>query len=438
MPAPSPSLPGRHPAAFALYAGGAAFLTYFCMYAFRKPFSAATYAGQQLFGLDYKVLLATVQVAGYMTSKIIGVRFISQLPPHRRAATLLGLVAAAEAALVLFGLVPYPYQFVFLFFNGLPLGLVWGLVFGFLEGRRLTEVLGAFFAASVIMASGVVKTAGRLLLGGGVPESWMPALTGLLFTPPLLLGVYMLTRLPPPTPADVAERMARPPLPAAARRRFFRAFRPGLVALVLTYAVLGAFRDYRDNFAVELWQAAGMGSATAFAGTESLITLLVLALVGSLALVKDHRRALLLNYGLLAAGCGLLLATTAGYAAGRLGGQHLLLGSGLGLFMGYLPFQCLTFERLIALLQRRCNVGFLFYLADASAYVGSVGVMVGKSLLWPGDWLSFYLPFARLTAGLGLALGGFACLYFARRTRPRPGLWRQRFRFHLRPWPLHT
>ena len=39
---------------FASWAIAAAFSTYFCMYAFRKPFAAASYEGAKFFGTDDK------------------------------------------------------------------------------------------------------------------------------------------------------------------------------------------------------------------------------------------------------------------------------------------------------------------------------------------------------------------------------------------------
>ena len=41
---------------FSIYCITAAFSTYFCMYAFRKPFSAGTYSDLSLWGIDYKIL----------------------------------------------------------------------------------------------------------------------------------------------------------------------------------------------------------------------------------------------------------------------------------------------------------------------------------------------------------------------------------------------
>jgi hypothetical protein len=59
-------------ALFALYCISAAFITYCSMYAFRKPFTAGLYEGLSLWGVDYKIVLITTQVLGYMLSKFIG------------------------------------------------------------------------------------------------------------------------------------------------------------------------------------------------------------------------------------------------------------------------------------------------------------------------------------------------------------------------------
>src|SRR5215470_4490322 len=76
----------------------AAFGSYFCMYGFRKPFSAAGYEEFTLLGLSYKSVLVTSQALGYMLSKFIGIRVISEMPPSRRIRALMLLVGAAQAA----------------------------------------------------------------------------------------------------------------------------------------------------------------------------------------------------------------------------------------------------------------------------------------------------------------------------------------------------
>ncbi len=94
----------------------AVFLTYSAMYAFRKPLSAATFDGQVLWGISYKVILVITQVLGYLTAKFIGIKVIAELSKEKRFWLLIGLIATAELALVLFALTPYPYGFVWIFF----------------------------------------------------------------------------------------------------------------------------------------------------------------------------------------------------------------------------------------------------------------------------------------------------------------------------------
>ncbi len=239
----------------------AAFSTYFSMYAFRKPFTVGTFeGGVEIPGLppiDLKILLIIAQVCGYCLSKFLGIKVISEMTPGRRALALLGAIGTAELALLAFAVLPAPYNAIAMFVNGLPLGMVWGLTFGFLEGRRTSEALGAGLSASYILASGAVKSVGKWVLDLGVPEAWMPFATGLMFAPGLVLCVWMLAAMPPPSAEDEALRTRREPMDAAARKRFFLSFVPGLLSLTTLYVLLTAYRDFRDNFAREIWDALG-------------------------------------------------------------------------------------------------------------------------------------------------------------------------------------
>lgn len=155
---------------WAIWAVAAAFGTYFCMYGFRKPFTAASFSGTAVWGVDFKTAAVLAQVLGYMASKFIGIKVISETPPQRRARTILVVIVLAEAALLLFGAIPRPWNAACLFLNGLSLGMVFGLVLGFLEGRRLTEALTAGLCASFILADGVAKSVGSWLLHLGLAE----------------------------------------------------------------------------------------------------------------------------------------------------------------------------------------------------------------------------------------------------------------------------
>ena len=69
---------------FILWAGGTALLSYSLVYALRKPFTAAEFEGLQVWGMDYKIAVSIIQLVGYVCSKLLGIKFISELKPEGR------------------------------------------------------------------------------------------------------------------------------------------------------------------------------------------------------------------------------------------------------------------------------------------------------------------------------------------------------------------
>ncbi|MFN0067874.1 MAG: DUF5690 family protein [Limisphaerales bacterium] len=421
-------------AGFALFAAAAAFLTYFSMYAFRKPFAAAKFSDESFLGTEValKTALVIAQVIGYACSKYLGIKVCSEATPGRRAATLVLLVLAAELALVLFGLLPGGWKVVAIFLNGLPLGMVWGLVVGYLEGRRCSDVLLAGLCASFILSSGVVKDVGRALINaqgwlgatfGPVSESWMPAVTGLLFLPLFLVSVWLLQQLPPPGPEDIAARAERFPMAAVDRRRFLRSFLPGMVLLIGTYLLLTAYRDYRDNYQVEIFDGLGYGSdgdASLITRAEMLVAAGVIASLAFLNLFRDNRRGLLAALGVMIAGMIVLLAGTAAWRAGWVNGFWWVVLTGLGSYLAYVPYNAMLFDRLVASTRFAGTAVFAIYVADAVGYTGSVAVQLYKDLgRAQTSRLAFFEDLTWVLGGGGAVALAAAWVYFARRTRAK-------------------
>lgn len=404
----------------------AAFGAYFCMYAFRKPFSAGTYSDVALWGLGYKTILVTAQVMGYMVSKFLGIKVVAEVHPRRRVALLLGLIAAAEGALFLFGITPPPFNFVWLFFNGLPLGMVFGLVLGFLEGRRHTEALAAGLCTSFIVADGVTKSAGAFLVSAGVSEYWMPFAAGLLFAPPLLLFAWMLSRVPAPSARDVAARSERAPMPAEERRRFFHRYSLGLTLLVLTYLLITVVRSIRADFAPEIWGALQVSvPADVFARSEMVVAMGVMLLNGSAVFIRNNRRAFFAGLSLALAGMLLLGASLVGLRAGMLSPFTFMVLHGLGLYLPYIAVHTTLFERLIAMTRDRGNIAYLMYLADAFGYLGYVAVLLARTALKPTEtFLSFFVTLSWVVTVTCVLLVIPCWRYFAAHpaTREKSGL----------------
>ncbi len=363
----------------ALWCVIAAFGSYAAMYGFRKPFTAGSYFDMAS-GASMKVWFVTAQVLGYTVSKFVGIKVISEMRRERRVITLFALIAIAELALVLFAIVPVPYKAICLFLNGLPLGMVFGLVLGFLEGRRLTEFFVAGLCASFILADGMTKTVGGWLLELGTSEFWMPCVAGLVFVGPLGLFVWMLQKIPIPTADDVIARSERTPMTGRDRMTMFRRQGVGLLFVVLAYVLITVLRSIRADFAPEIWLGMGYGQLPSlFTYSEMWVALGVIVANSLLVLVRDNRSALLTAMMLSIGSLGMAGVAILVFRSGGLPAFPFMVLLGLGMYVPYVAVHTTVFERLIALTRERGNMGFLMYFADAVGYLGYTTVMLGHS-----------------------------------------------------------
>lgn len=404
----------------ALLAAIAAFCVYTAMYAYRKPFTAAGYSGFNFLNIDYKIWLIIAQTAGYTLSKFLGIRFIAELKKKGRFSIILKFIFISWIALLLFAIVPAPYNIIFLLVNGFPLGIIYGLVFSYLEGRRTTELLGAVLATSFIFASGFTQSVGKyVLINWEVNEFWMPYITGLIFFIPLLFFTWLLDKTPPPTTTDIKLRTERLPMNKTERRNFIYTFLPGLVMLIVTYIMLTVLRDYRSNFASEIWNELELGKdAAIFTKSELPASLIVLLLMSLLVLIKSNIKALLINHVLIITGFFISLGCTVFYTYGYINPFWWMTLTGVGLYMGYVPFNCMLFERLIASFRYVSTAGFIIYVADAFGYLGSDVILLVKNF---GNvslsWTSFFIDMVFVISLTGIVLTSLSALYFHKKYR---------------------
>src|SRR5687768_3922651 len=325
---------------FTLYASITAFCLYTCVYAFRKTFTAATFEGLSYSGVSYKVWLITFQVVGYGLAKFAGIKIISELHANARASGILLMVTIAALSWFFFAIVPPPYNLIFLFANGFPLGMVWGMVFGYMEGRRMTEVLGAALSVSFIFSGGLCRTVGGFLMRDwGVSEFWMPFVASAVFALPLLIFLWLVDKIPPPSAVDEALRTKRQPMDKLERKKFLRTFLPGIVLFVLVYMLLTAFRDFRENFSSDVWKTLGYGNSPAiFTRTETPVSLAVLFIMGSIMFIRNNKMALMVNHLIIMAGMILIGISTILFENKNIDAPLWMVLIGTGLYMGYVPF----------------------------------------------------------------------------------------------------
>jgi hypothetical protein len=359
----------------------AAFGTYFCMYGFRKPYTAADYEGYFLWGIGYKTVLVSSQIIGYALSKFIGIKVISELGTQNRTKILIGFILFAQLMLIFFGLVPPEFGIIFLFLNGLPLGMVYGIVQSYLEGRKMTEALIAGLCISFILADGFTKTVGSSLLQEGISPFWMPGIAGFLFIFPTFIFIWMLTKIPPPTTEDEAHRVKRKPLSSKERMLMLKQYGLGIFFIGIAFLLITLLRSFRADFALEIWKGLHYeGIPSIFIYSELWIALGIIISHALIVLIKSNRKAFFFSLILCNLGFGLILLALFSEWKGMDGFWFMVL-SGLGIYIPYVTIHTTVFERFIATFRQEGNIGFFMYLVDSMGYFGYVFLLFSKELI---------------------------------------------------------
>lgn len=399
----------------------AAFGCYFCVYGFRKPFTAGTYEEQFFMGIHWKSILISSQIAGYMLSKWCGIFFVSSITWEKRAKAIIISIVIAELALLGFGLVPKPYNLIFLLLNGLPLGMIFGYIQGFLEGKKNTELFIAALGSSFILADGVSKSVGVSLLNWGVAENWMPFAAGLIYALPFLFFVWMLTQIPRPTAEEVADRAERQPMTQKDRIQLVKQLWPGIIAISLLYLFAALLRGIRSDFAPEIWHYLGYeGVPSIYSQTEIWVTVGILVINGSLVLIKRNYLAFFISLSAIATGY-LLLVIAGLWGVNSMNSFWLIVLTGFGIYLPYLTITTSVFERLIAITRHKANIGFLMYIVDSVGYLGYNVLLIAAGFIFP-NWNLPQLFFSWITilgfAGLALSAGSW--IYFTKKLSRNP------------------
>lgn len=404
---------------FTLYGSLVSFSCYFAMYAFRRPFTAANYEGLFWNGtqLDLKTALVLAQLLGYMTSKWIGIKYVSEAIRGRVWLHLMGMITVAQFTLLLFAVLPTNWKPVAMFLNGLPLGVIWGLVVSYLEGRSTSDFMMTGLCTSFIIASGVVKDAALIAMGMGFDQFWAPAAVGAAFYPIFGLCVWLLNQLPKPTEAEKVEKTERPAMTTQDQIDFVKYLWPGLVVLWFGVMCLTAYRDYRDTFSAELLKDLGIDLVPgAFSSVETVVGFSILIPVALLGLIKSNRNASMASFLYLLLGSILIFTSCSLLSAGGLDGYTYMVLTGIGSYLSYVPYNSVLFERIIGYTSAPSTVSFPMQVSDSLGYFGVLGIYLFNTFGdKPSDdevFLQFFQPMGYILSVACAVSYGFGFVYF--------------------------
>jgi hypothetical protein len=99
-------------------------------------------------------------------------------------------------------------------------------------------------------------------------------------------------------------------------------------------------------------------------------------------------------------------------------GLAWMILTGLGLYLAYIPFNALLFERIIAAFKYPGNIGFVMYLADSFGYLSSIASFSFKNFFSPNlSWINFFISSSYYISVFGTILMLMAAVWFRRQKR---------------------
>ena len=133
-------------------------------------------------------------------------------------------------------------------------------------------------------------------------------------------------------------------------------------------------------------------------------------ILGMMFFVKDHAKALSMLFKLIITGMIVMSVVSFGQPTFHLSPVIWLFIQSICLYIVYLTFQTIFFDRFIACFQIKGNVGFFIVTTDFLGYTGTVLVLVIKEFLSPDiHWATFY---NQLAGYVGIFCGiMFLCSY---------------------------
>jgi hypothetical protein len=108
--------------------------------------------------------------------------------------------------------------------------------------------------------------------------------------------------------------------------------------------------------------------------------------------IKDNFKALAVNHYIVIAGSVIVGLSAFLMQVKLISPVAWMILAGFGLYLSYVPFNCILFDRFIAAFKVNGTSGFLIYVADSFGYLSSVGTLLYKNFAAPNiSWLNFFL-----------------------------------------------
>lgn len=406
--------------------GNKATLTFVCLtvsssfillYGFRRPaFAATEFKGvEPLFGLPPKLWFSIVHLFGFSVGKLFAATILVALSMNQYAHVLLSIPIFGLLAWVALAVADGnpTGSIIALFFTGFPLAWSFPACYRFIEGRHHSGVIAAILTSGFSAGSAIGKSAGAFVLSlNVVSELWMPAVTALGFLVPTLVAVSLLGSSPEPNEEEKRVNSSRKPMTPKEQKAFVSNYWPGMALMILTELSVYIFITFRELFHAEIvlemaeaeGTTAASASASSFLATELPITVLTLALMIGLGLIKDNRIGVMAIHGVFIVSGLCIVALQGAYSRELISGSIWFTGTG---FLGtatYSIVSAMLADRLFGAIGVNGTVTFIINIANMIATLGAIGALLMKGYMKDSGSYSEFLGTLAFLVGIAVVV----------------------------------
>lgn len=180
---------------------------------------------------------------------------------------------------------------------------------------------------------------------------------------------------------------------------------PILTLLFFGNLLLLMLRDIKEDFLVNILDMSGQ-SSWLFAQVDTVVTLVILGLFCLFTFFRSNIKALMMLFSLVIVGNAVMTYVSLHYATLQLSPIVWLFVQSLSLYVAYLTFQTIFFDRFIACFRIKGNVGFFIAIIDFIGYLGTVTLLSTK------EFLNFDMEWFALYNHMACAVGGVCTVLF--------------------------
>lgn len=352
---------------------------------------------------------------GYIVGKFIAALFLSSVDKNKRLGYLFLVLLLANIPLIFFGFVPTATQVIMIFWSAIPSTYIWGFIVFYVEGRRSTELIVMIIYMLLIMASGISKTLATSMMNAGVSENWMPYYCGLVGLVGCIIFTLLLNLAPPPTEEEMKQRRTRNVCTREQQWVFFKEFYVGLLCLFITYGMIASTRNYRDSYALELWNeliGADFDSST-YSITEIIVSICTTAAYCGIIFIKKEKTAFMTLILVMCFGGFFVGLVTLIYSLSEYNPKVWITLSGIGLTIAYVPPGAMLYDKLMGAVQIDMTMVFIIYVSEVFNSTTSLLVILIKTLVFSDmTHVQYFINLSYATFGISIICTTIAFFVF--------------------------